>query len=187
MNFKDYNDFYLIYLIKEMHCEVSLKILFEKYSVYIKKKISSFKIKGLDYDDFFQEGLICLNKAIEHFDQTYKKTFFKYFDVVLTRRFINLKNNLINKQCSYLDYDYDCFDKNTDIISESVVEYSVREYSNKLNDNEKKVFIKYFILEESIDKISKDLNWNRKKTYNLLFKIRSKIKEETNKYIDINY
>ena len=81
MNFKDYNDFYLIYLIKEMHCEVSLKLMFEKYGIFIKKKIHSFKIRNIDYDDFYQEGLICLNKAIYSYNDKYKKTFYKYFDI----------------------------------------------------------------------------------------------------------
>ena len=41
---------------------------------------------------FTKEGLIVLHKAVMTFKDTYNKTFMRYFETILERKFINLAN-----------------------------------------------------------------------------------------------
>lgn len=84
-----YNDYELLYLIYECD-EEALGILFNKYEPFIKKKIFDFKINRTMYDDFFQEGLLSLDLAIRKYNPFYDKSFFKFFEMILTRRIMTL-------------------------------------------------------------------------------------------------
>lgn len=94
-----YNDFELLYLIRE-NCDFALDIMFRKYIPLINSRIKSFNIKHWNRDDFFQEGLICLHKAISTFREDKNKTFTKYFDLILQRHFMQIlrkeSNNFYN-------------------------------------------------------------------------------------------
>jgi len=85
-----YNDYELLYLIQEKD-DTALDIMFRKYIPLIKSRIKSFRIKERNREDFLQEGLLVLNKAIQRYNPDYsKKTFTKYFDLILQRRFIQI-------------------------------------------------------------------------------------------------
>ena len=77
-----YNDNELLYLIREKE-DSALEIIYQKYTPMIKKRIGDFKIKYKNQDDFFQEGLITLKKAIETYKDEYGKTLNKYFDLLI--------------------------------------------------------------------------------------------------------
>ena len=82
-----YNDYELLYLIQEMDDE-ALDIMLKKYIPLIKARIKAFRIKKSSQEDFLQEGLLVLNKAIQRFNPDSKKTFTRYFDMILQRQFI---------------------------------------------------------------------------------------------------
>lgn len=84
-----YNDYELLYLIQEMDDE-ALDIMLKKYIPLIKARIKAFRIKKSSQEDFLQEGLLVLNKAIQRFNPDSKKTFTRYFDMILQRRFIQI-------------------------------------------------------------------------------------------------
>jgi len=94
-----YNDYELLYLIRE-NCDIALDIMFEKYVPLIRSRIRSFHIKEWNKEDFFQEGLITLYKAITTFREDMNKTFNKYFDLILQRRYMQIlkkeSNNFYN-------------------------------------------------------------------------------------------
>jgi RNA polymerase sporulation-specific sigma factor len=114
-----YNDYELLYLIRE-NCEVALDIMFSKYVPLIKSRIRSFHIKEWNKEDFFQEGLISLYKAITTYREDKNKTFNKYFDLLLQRRYIQIlrkeSNNFYNVDLigagDYLYEANECFDDN---------------------------------------------------------------------------
>ena len=87
-----YNDNELLYLINEGN-DSALKIMYMKYTPLIKKRIFDFKIDRMRYDDFFQEGLMMLDKAIKTFNPIYSKSFNKYFDLILQRKYVRLIQN----------------------------------------------------------------------------------------------
>ena len=75
------NDYELLYLISEMN-DYAFEILCMKYAPMIKRRFKDLGISQRYYDDFFQEGLIMLNKAVK----TYKVTSIKSFNNFLNNR-----------------------------------------------------------------------------------------------------
>ena len=73
MKYSDYNDYELISLIQE-NVEEAKEILYEKYLPLIKKIVNKWYIQnenlGIDKNDLIQEGLVGLNKAIDHFKES---------------------------------------------------------------------------------------------------------------------
>ena len=71
MNYKEYNDYELIYQVKE-NDEVAYGILLEKYSHLVdmlaKKYIKNNSNLGLEYDDLYQEGMVGIIKALEDYN-----------------------------------------------------------------------------------------------------------------------
>lgn len=67
---KQYNDYELLYLISESS-EDATNLLYEKYKEIVDLKIKKYlkygSIRGLDYNDLFQEGMIGLSEAIRDF------------------------------------------------------------------------------------------------------------------------
>ena len=101
-----YNDNELLYLFSE-GVEEALEILFDKYVGLIRKRILSFKIQLRFRDDFFQEGQIALLTAIRTYNPYFYKTFNKYFDLLLQRRFIKIlkkEKNYIYNVSLYEEY-----------------------------------------------------------------------------------
>lgn len=172
---KKYNDFELLYLIAENN-EHALEIMFEKYTNLIKKRIELFKIQSRLVDDFIQEGLLVLNKAINKYDENYKKTFTRYFDELLQWRFMEILrkekeyfyNVSLVEDLYYLADETKFFDEevkdsvNIDDVYFSDFEMLVYEYK----------FLKY--------KKTKDImeltNASKKSIYNATVRIREKLK-----------
>lgn len=172
MNYK-YNDNELLYLFSE-GVEEAEEILFKKYVGLINKRIYSFKIQSRDKDDFFQEGMMMLVIAIKTYSDRYNKTFNKYFDLILQRRFIKL----LKKDANYF-YKVTLVDDYTSlpVLNESW-EY---EYENELNistglfsDFEKEVFE---ALKKGLKpkKIAQNLKSDVKSIYNCIYRLKNKI------------
>ena len=60
MNFRDYNDFEIINLVKQGD-EEAFKLMVDKYRFLVAKKIKNFNLMT-DFDDCFQEALMLLHK-----------------------------------------------------------------------------------------------------------------------------
>lgn len=105
MNYDDINDYETLSLVAEN--EEASEILFNKYKPLIiglsKKIYYSKDIKGIDLNDFIQEGMIALNEAINTFDEENSLPFFTYAKICVERKLISilksnytLKNSLLN-------------------------------------------------------------------------------------------
>lgn len=86
MKFACYNDFELLYLVKE-GSEQALNILYLKYSIYIKKLAKRYFPYGDKRNDLVQEGLMLLHKGIQAFRPEGPVPFYAYFSIILNRRF----------------------------------------------------------------------------------------------------
>ncbi len=64
--------------------ELALETLFNKYSIFISKKIKDFHL-GREYDDIFQESLILLYKAVEKYEDS-EIPFYSYFMQILMNK-----------------------------------------------------------------------------------------------------
>ncbi len=104
--FINWNDYELIYLIKEGIATAKTE-LYRKYGYLISKKYYQTQVSlKLSYQDYFQECLMALERAIYFFDTDSSASFFSYFSTVLWHKTLNI-NRLsslhLNEECvSYL-------------------------------------------------------------------------------------
>ena len=183
MNFK-YNDYELLYLINE-GSEEAFEILFDKYTYLINKRVKSFKIQDRYKDDFKQEGYMSLLVAINSFNQQlYKKSFNKYFDLILQRTFVRL----LKKDQKYfyettLVEDYTLINYNLEEDNSYIYE-ELEEFKNNIRNSKAKDDKKVKIL---LDKglkpkeISSMLGLEIKKVYNIIYSIKNKANKQKEK------
>lgn len=168
-----YNDNELLYLIREKE-DSALEIIYQKYTPMIKKRIGDFKIKYKNQDDFFQEGLITLKKAIETYKDEYGKTFNKYFDLLIQRRFIQL----LKKESKYfynvsVVEDVDtivCLEEKKEVLTLNDVDTS------NLSTFENQVMELIYIENMKALEVSEKLNCDIRKVYNAVSRAKNKIK-----------
>lgn len=179
-DFKRYNDYELLYLIRE-NIEEAKEILFWKYSFLIKSRIYKLHIPTHLWDDFYQEGCIMLCKAIKIYDENSKMSFTNFFDLLLKRRILTL----IRKESNYLKcesiYNLDeIVDFNNNTSKLMIFEDDL----NYLSAFEKVVYQKAIINGERIDNLARELNVSTKSISNakhrIVKKMKNKIKNLTN-------
>ncbi|HIR48592.1 MAG TPA: sigma-70 family RNA polymerase sigma factor [Candidatus Faecimonas gallistercoris] len=89
MDYKEFNDYELLYLISE-DTDNSYDILFQKYLPIIKsiaKKYCSFvQNHGAEFQDLIQEGYLGLNNAIVGFKDNYNNIFYTYACLCIERQ-----------------------------------------------------------------------------------------------------
>lgn len=107
-NLLKYNDYELLYM-NGLSSEEARDILFEKYMFMIKKMIVKFNVQPNEKDDYFQEGLIALNKAIKTYKETSNMTFTRFVEMLIYHRFVDLtrikkKRNEENVSLDVIDY-----------------------------------------------------------------------------------
>lgn len=167
------NDYELIYLVQDQQDMMALELLFNKYDFFIHKKISQFFIFDSDREDFHQEGLIMLNKAILSFKDNFNKTFMRYFEVILDRKFINLTK----QKKRYKNHVYEMLEAaiHTPIyIEETVAIEPVSKFKSALEES---IYKRYFIQEQSIDYIAQETNLESKQVYNAIYRIKKKLSQ----------
>lgn len=162
------NDYELVYLIKTQNDSIAFDFLFQKYRKFIWKFIHLMHINYNDQDDFFQEGILTLYKAVETFNEAKNKTFTRYFELILRRHFYHL----IYKLPKYLLYEDSNF--------MSCFAYEDKEDDHELvqtcSEFEKEIYQYYFIENQAVKKISDEMNCHPKKIYNAIFRIKEKYK-----------
>ena len=93
MDYKDYNDYEIIYYIRENN-EEAKDLMYEKYKPFIeitaKKLIDYSQNTGLEVSDFIQEGMLALNSAIESFNEEKDVTFYNYARACIEKKMISL-------------------------------------------------------------------------------------------------
>ena len=154
-----YNDNELLYLLYEGE-EVARAILFSKYSNLIYKRLRVFKIKDKNFEDFFQEGLMALNDAVNTFNPRFKKSFNKYFDLILQRRIIGI----LRKESNYF-YKVVLVDDIFGYLEERPVAYNKMLIINSLNSFENEVYNLRFKKNYRAREISNILKCDIKKVY----------------------
>ena len=163
------NDYELIYLFKETQSEQALKKLIAKYNPLIWKNIYKFYVPLQDQDDFYQEALITLVESINKFDSSYNKTFTRYYELLLHRRFIALKN----KQPKYI-----LSPKPELFFKEHTPPFEIYFDINVLSDFEKKVWNLYYNEKLIMKSIAKTLNTDLKSIKNAIYRIKHKLKQQ---------
>jgi len=173
MNYRVYNDYELLYLFKERHNQQALEILIKKYEKFIYKQVISFFPRKKDIEDYYQEGLICLYKAINSFQDKYNKTFMRYFEVILKRHLINLyhKNKKENEKTIMLINEATVNEQEYYDEPRTKIEIDLK-LSSKL---EELIYLYYFQKGKSVSYLSEKLNLSNKQVYNGIYRVKQKI------------
>lgn len=163
------NDYELVYLAKNECCEHAINRLISKYEKLIYRVIHSLQVYYHDISDYYQEGVMILLKAIKCFDETYNKTFTRYFELILIRHLIRVKRNTPKYiLCEDPNYLEDCtpayFDINwLEVKFEHPMEARIHEL--------------YFINKQTIAEIAKMESLSKKQIYNAIYRIKEKYKK----------
>ncbi len=161
------NDYELVYLIRHEHDHVALEFLMRKYHRFIWKQVHLLGVDAREFDDFHQEGLMMLIKAVKTFNESRGKTFTRYFELILKRQFYHLKRSLPKHQL----YENPDFYKGTVHLEEAPLN------DPGLNEKEKIVYQAYFIEKQAIANIALQMKQNNKHIYNMIYRIREKYKK----------
>ena len=115
MDYKDLNDYELIYEVRENN-EIAYNVLYDKYKNLINKIAREYYIKNknsrIEYEDLVQEGFYGMSLAIKGYDET-STLFYTYVSLCIRReieRYIKTfernKNTVLNEAVS-LSYPLD--------------------------------------------------------------------------------
>ena len=125
MEYKNYNDYELIYMIRE-NDESSKSILFEKYHPVLVSIANEFYLKynqyGYDYDDFLQEANIAFFNSLISFNENKNVLLYSYITLCFRRKLMSFCKKITKgfKNNIYNDYDDfpDIIDFNSDVFSD---------------------------------------------------------------------
>ena len=124
MDYKKYNDYELIYMVRE-NDDSSKSILFKKYHPILVSITNEYYYKykqyGYDYDDFLQEAYIAFFNSLINFNENKNVLLYSYVIMCVRRKMMTFCKS-ISKNCkniSYNDYDefIDILDARTDVYS----------------------------------------------------------------------
>jgi len=175
------SDYELIYLYRVWQSDIALEMLYEKYDVIIRKKLNSFKIREYHYEDFYQELLMTLHKAIMLYDQSYKKSFYRFSEMFFDRRLGKLlRHDVRNDRLIERLFDESTKDSYFyDDVLETFVSNKRLEVLNDINlsDLQREVLSEVLIKNKSVNDFAKDHNIDIKVVYNSVYLLRKKIKK----------
>lgn len=101
MQYKDLNDYEVIYRIRE-NDDLALNEMFLKYEPIVisfaKKYFSFVKKFGMEFEDLLQEGRIAVNNAINTFDASSNTLFYTYVSICIERSMMTISRNLSRKK-----------------------------------------------------------------------------------------
>ena len=161
------NDYELVYLIQAEKCQIALDFIYKKYRRFILKQIHLLYINDDEFDDFHQEGILMLLKAVLTFNEAKNKTFMRYFELILKRHYYYL----IRKLPKYVLKDETSFQQSAYYIDESMDSFLMM-----CSDIEQCVYQYYFVESRPIASIAQVLNLSKKQVYNTIYRIKEKYK-----------
>lgn len=175
MNFRNYNDFEIINLVKQ-GCDASFQLMVDKYKFLIAKKIRQFNLV-YDFEDCYQEALVLLHKSVIKFDDGFNKTFTRFYEMNLIRYLISYKkrkNNyfyFINERLPACYVEAFSRPRQTDFLDDEI-----NDALSYLSDFEKHVYQAKIIEMRTVKETAYYLETNEKRIYNALDRIKNKIK-----------
>ncbi len=105
MNYKKYNDYELIYMVRE-NDEDSRNLLSQKYYPIIQNIANTFYQKyknyGYDYDDFFQEANYAFQKALLSYNENRDSLFYTFAVLCIRRGLISFCRKITHNYKSIL-------------------------------------------------------------------------------------
>ena len=104
MKYKDYNDYELLYMVRE-NDDLSRDLLLKKYSTIINKIaldfFNNYKNYGYEYDDFYQEAMLAFNNAVVSYNENKNTLFYTFVVVCIKRALLSFTRNISSKNANY--------------------------------------------------------------------------------------
>ncbi|MDE6655741.1 MAG: hypothetical protein K2J85_01985, partial [Anaeroplasmataceae bacterium] len=170
------NDNELIYLIKDGNANAQ-RILYSKYEHLIWKIFQkNGKTKGLVYEDFKQECLMCLEQAIYSYQESFKCSFYSYFLVLVSRNTSKLlrKNGLLLKENETIYSPLDCF-QSPPMYSKLI--HLVNQKYKFSDDLEKDLFYECILKNVKVVEVARKYNMDYRSVYTKYQKIKQKVEK----------
>lgn len=108
MKYSNYNDYELIYMVRE-NDEDSTDILYQKYYPIIHHIANSFyqlnKYYGYDFEDFLQEANLAFYKAVSSYNEGEDTLFYTFVVVCIRRKLLSFSKKISNKKNNYSSLD----------------------------------------------------------------------------------
>ncbi len=164
------NDYELIYLVQSEYDQQAFLRLVQKYERMMYKMIHNLNINYNDFDDFYQEALMVLYKAIQTFDERFDKTFTRYYELLLKRHLLRFKIN--NPVMLFLE------DVNT--ITDYKHHYRMEDVLNQIEFThpiEQIIHQQYFIEKQTQASICEKNGLTKKQVYNAVHRVKAKYKD----------
>ena len=130
MSYKKYNDYELIYMVREKD-EDSYNAIFSKYYPIIKKisfnYYNRFNNYGYDYDDFIQEACLAFHGALSSFNEMENVLFYTYSITCMERKLISFckKISCLKRTLSpdnYVEYNDNFYsDQKSNVFDEAQI------------------------------------------------------------------
>lgn len=179
----EHNDYEILHEIREGNTE-ALSLMFAKYKHLIAKKIWSFHL-AYDYDDMMQEGYMILYKSITSFDMSERKTFTKYFELNLKRRFITIVTQRVRRSEIFHQHQHYIYENNHATNNNSAYfDLYMEEIAKFLTKKEYLVYTLRELQNFSIEYIEQTQNMSPKVIYNSLHRAKAKIKKHFHTDLD---
>ena len=97
MDYKKYNDYELVYHVRESDDD-SKDVLFQKYEPILHKLAHEFYLKfseyGYDYDDFYQEALISFYRSLSSYNEEKHSLFYSFVVLCVKRGLMSFCRNI---------------------------------------------------------------------------------------------
>ena len=126
MDYKNYNDYELVYMVRE-NDDDSKDILLKKYNPVIisiaQEFYERYKNYGYEYDDFYQEAMISFQKAIITYNDNKDSILYTFVNVCIRRNLQSFCRNISSNRKSFLS---SCVD---------IDDYDISDIKSNLNDN----------------------------------------------------
>lgn len=163
---KEINDYELINVINEGNYE-QLDLLLEKYKPLMIKYAKTYEFD--DMEDMLQEARMSLLKAFRTFTPEYNKSFTRYYELILKRRF----QRLAFSKKTYIIYDTEKFDAMASVKC-SEYPYSISDIPFEVLTDFEQEIIRSFIKEKKISDELK-VTYGERSVHNALYRARKKL------------
>jgi len=114
MDYKKYNDYELIYMVRE-NDDYSYGTLLNKYLPIIRKIAGDYYKRfdsfGYELDDFIQEGYLGFQKALASFDEKKDILFYTFVTLCINRKIISFCKRITCDKKNISSYYFDDIDK----------------------------------------------------------------------------
>jgi RNA polymerase sporulation-specific sigma factor len=153
----------------------ALELMFAKYTPLIYKKIMHFNLL-YDKDDMHQEGLLMLHKSIQMFDESFNKTFTKFFESNLHRKYISIvsqrarRSEIFNQHIGYI------YETNSLDTKSVYTDLYFKEIEKILTKTENLVYTLRELNNYSMQFVMENHGLTEKEIYNAMYRAKQKIK-----------